>query len=508
MERISKLREELTWQNAAAVLAIYFVTLAFYRLFWHPLSRFPGPKLAAITRYYEAYFDVIHNGQYTFKIADLHKKYGPIIRISPYELHVIDPAFYEKLYRQDGRWDKYAWSYNGFSAHGSTICTASHELHRARRQPLNHFFSKANVAARQDIIDRNVIKFCGRISQFSGKIVNLGAAISALTRDIACEFTLDKTYASLDKEDFNIAVTTMLQNAGFIWRVTKHLPFFGPMMQSIPPSILSKIADTGTKAFLQYVKESEADTKNLLSIATGEKPSPRTIIHEIVDSKLPPDEKKLERVYNDMATITAAGFETTASILRLVLYHIFSNQEILRRLRAEIATVNGISSSSDAKLEVKTLEQLPYLTSVIMEGMRMSPGIGSRLARIAPDRDLFYGDLRIPAGTPVGMTTILMHTDETLYPAPLSFNPDRWMDPEARRKMDKTYAPFSRGTRICLGMYLAWAETYLIISRIVQSFDFEFKDAEAADFEMVSDQFVIGTKGNAVLNGLVALRKA
>lgn len=55
---------------------------------------------------------------------------------------------------------------------------------------------------------------------------------------------------------------------------------------------------------------------------------------------------------------------------------------------------------------------------------------------------------------------------------------------------------------------LAWAETYLIISRIVQSFDFEFKDAEAADFEMVSDQFVIGTKGNAVLNGLVALRKA
>lgn len=153
-----------------------------------------------------------------------------------------------------------------------------------------------------------------------------------------------------------------------------------------------------------------------------------------------------------MATITAAGFETTASILRLVLYHIFSNQEILRRLRAEIATVNGISSSSDAKLEVKTLEQLPYLTSVIMEGMRMSPGIGSRLARIAPDRDLFYGDLRIPAGTPVGMTTILMHTDETLYPAPLSFNPDRWMDPEARRKMDKTYAPFSRGTRICLGM--------------------------------------------------------
>lgn len=153
-----------------------------------------------------------------------------------------------------------------------------------------------------------------------------------------------------------------------------------------------------------------------------------------------------------MATITGAGFETTSSILRLIFFHIFSNQEIFQRLRAEISTVNKTSLSSDAKLEVKTLEQLPYLTSVIIERMQLSPSISSRIARIAPDRDLFYGDLRIPAGTPVGMTSILMHTDERLYPEPLSFNPDRWMDPEARRKLEKTYAPFSRGTRICLGM--------------------------------------------------------
>lgn len=232
-----------------------------------------------------------------------------------------------------------------------------------------------------------------------------------------------------------------------------------------------------------------------------------------------------------MATITGAGFETTASVLRLVFYYIFSNQEILRRLRAEIDMVKG---DGDAVLEIKTLEQLPYLTSVIMEGMRLSPAIGSRMARIAPDRDIFYGDFRIPAGTPVGMTTILMHTDETLYPTPMSFNPDRWMDFDVRRKLDKTYAPFSRGTRICLGMQyvnlslpfvssfaiipallthlislssLAWAEMYLTISHVIQLFDFEFEDVEAGDFEMESDQFIIGTKGNAVLNGSVILRK-
>lgn len=76
MESISKLREVLTWQSIAAVLAVYFATLVFYHLFLDPLSQFPGPKLAAITRYYEAYYDLVQNGQYTFKIIGMHKKYG------------------------------------------------------------------------------------------------------------------------------------------------------------------------------------------------------------------------------------------------------------------------------------------------------------------------------------------------------------------------------------------------------------------------------------------------
>ncbi|KAK8076200.1 cytochrome P450 [Apiospora phragmitis] len=317
--------------------------------------------------------------------------------------------------------------------------TVPHELHRARRQPLNHFFSKARVASQQNVIDRSLVIFCDRISKFAvaGKAVALGAAISALTRDIACEFLLDKTYAHLKREDFHVNVTNMLQSGGVVWRVTKH--------------------------------ESQRDTRELIRVATmsssssytpGTKDeSPRTIVHKIVNSNLAPSEKKFERVMNDVATITGAGFETAASALRLIFYH--------------LATVDA------AKDKLKTLEQLPYLTSVIMEGMRLSPAIGSRAARIAPDRDLFYeGDdgytMRIPAGTPVGMTTILMHTNETLYPAPLSFNPDRWMDAGARRRLEKTYAPFSRGTRICLGMHLAWAEMYLIVSEVIQHFDIKF----------------------------------
>ncbi|KAF7924918.1 uncharacterized protein EAE98_007006 [Botrytis deweyae] len=440
----------LSLQNIAATIIVYFGSLAFYRLFLHPLAQFPGPKLAAITRYYEAYYDIVQNGQYKFKIAEMHKKYGPIIRISPYELHVIDPAFFEKLYRQDGRWHKYGWALDGFSAGGTTICTADHDIHKARRLPLNAFFSKAQVADKQDLIRRNVQKICDRIAQFTstGQIVNLGAATSAFTRDVSTEFILGKSYNSLDKEDFDIGMTNVFQGSGHIWRITKHITWFGPTMKSIPVDWVIKVADDGTKAFFRYLKETTHDTKELLAAIALYDPddkAPRTIVHEILYSKLPAKDKKFERVFDDVATVTGAGFETTASVLRLIIFHVFNNPEILDRLR--------------------------------------NPAIASRPARISPDRELTYRKWRIPSGTPIGMTTLLMYTDENLYPDPMHFNPERGMDIDVRRKHDKTYAPFSRGTRICLGMNLAWAEMYMLLAALFQRFDFHFEGVTSKDFE-------------------------
>ena len=75
MERLSA---HVSLLSVFAVGFLGLVSVAFYRLFFHPLARFPGPKLAALTRYYEGYWDLYHNGQYTFKIAELHKRYGEI----------------------------------------------------------------------------------------------------------------------------------------------------------------------------------------------------------------------------------------------------------------------------------------------------------------------------------------------------------------------------------------------------------------------------------------------
>lgn len=55
----------------------YVVGLYLYRLSpLHPLAKFPGPKLAAVTSWYEAYYEIALNGQYSKKISQLHDKYG------------------------------------------------------------------------------------------------------------------------------------------------------------------------------------------------------------------------------------------------------------------------------------------------------------------------------------------------------------------------------------------------------------------------------------------------
>ena len=185
-----------------------------------------------------------------------------------------------------------------------------------------------------------------------------------------------------------------------------------------------------------------------------------TLVDALVNSKLSAHEKTFMRVFVDVSTITGAGSETTASVLRLVLFHIYHEPIILQRLRAELASAVQKGGVSDKQLrlpDLKMLEQLPYLTAVLKEGMRFSPAISARMERVAKSDLVYSGDSgkrawRIPAGTPVGMTLILMHMDEEYFPEPRSFKADRWIDVETRARAEKAYAPFSKGTRNCLGM--------------------------------------------------------
>jgi hypothetical protein len=65
---------------AAVVTAAYTVILVAHRLFFSPLAKFPGPKIAAVTTWYEFYHDYFGRGKYVFKIKEMHDEYGESIR--------------------------------------------------------------------------------------------------------------------------------------------------------------------------------------------------------------------------------------------------------------------------------------------------------------------------------------------------------------------------------------------------------------------------------------------
>lgn len=66
----------VTLAAAAALVLTYWGYIAIYRLYFSPLARFPGPKLAAISGWYEFYFDYWKQGKYIFEIERLHQVYG------------------------------------------------------------------------------------------------------------------------------------------------------------------------------------------------------------------------------------------------------------------------------------------------------------------------------------------------------------------------------------------------------------------------------------------------
>lgn len=102
---------------------------------------------------------------------------------------------------------------------------------------------------------------------------------------------------------------------------------------------------------------------------------------------------------------------------------------------------------------------------------RITNAVATRLQRSSPNQVMKYKDWAIPPGvsasneppvfasmltmtiqTPVGMTGYFMHHNESIFPDSQSFIPERWMDMEQRKHLEKYLVAFTKGSRQCIGI--------------------------------------------------------
>ncbi|KAH8757997.1 cytochrome P450, partial [Diaporthe sp. PMI_573] len=152
----------------------------------------------------------------------------------------------------------------------------------------------------------------------------------------------------------------------------------------------------------------------------------------------------------------------------VIIFYLLSQPGILSRLTTELKG----AFSEEREFSWVELEKIPYLKGVIMEGLRLSYGVSGRTPRIAQYEDLVYRgsakdtnkvDYIIPRGFAVGMSSAIMHHNEEVFPNSDVFLPERWSEQDQNRytNLDRCLLSFSRGSRQCLGMNLAYCELYL-----------------------------------------------
>jgi cytochrome P450 family 110 len=165
-----------------------------------------------------------------------------------------------------------------------------------------------------------------------------------------------------------------------------------------------------------------------------------------------------QELRDQLMTLLLLGHETTASGLTWAFYWIHRNPDCLERLRAEIASEENAVAIS----------QLPYLTAVCKEALRVYP-----IALISQPRKVkqtvTIDDHQYEPGTILIPCIYLTHRSAEIYENPAQFRPERFLD---RKFSPYEFLAFGGGNRSCIGMALSLFEMKLVLATVLENYEF------------------------------------
>ncbi|KAF2119264.1 cytochrome P450 [Lophiotrema nucula] len=483
-----------------AVYILYLIYLVVYRLYFHPLAKFPGPKLNALTFWVETYYELFkgEGGQFPWAYAKWHQKYGPIVRITPDELHIQDSQYHEYFFHPSRPVDKPAAIANRFGNPLSAFASTKHADHKMRRSALNPFFSKRKIAAFSPKIQNTMDKLVNKlIDEYAGtgRVVSLNKMWGCVSSDSIVGYAYERQYNFVDQPEFaaplNQAMMDLLEPVHWVVQ----FPLLNTIMQSLPDWLLVKM-EPKMESVVKFNKELTDQITSILSQPKDtEKSTDNTIFRELLDSGLPSQELTLTRLHHESISIIGAGVESTMRTLVVCCFHVLEQPQVRERLFKELKEAVPDPSNMPGWDD---LAKLPYLSACIEESLRLSYGTSQRMPRIYNGGPLPYPQQNpthmIPAGTNVSMDIYPVSHDEVIFPSSFDFVPERWLDdPKAPdgRKLSRYMVSFGKGTRSCTGMQLGYAELYIALANFFLKLDGRVKlyKTTKRDVELARDRF-------------------
>ncbi|PLB47795.1 cytochrome P450 [Aspergillus steynii IBT 23096] len=454
----------------------------------NPLSHIPGPLLSRWTALVMNYYWL--KGKKVIYVDELHKQYGPVVRIAPNEVDICDISAAREIHKTGGRFLKSEW-YRLLipRAFESVFSTPDPHLHSFRRRLLASPLSDSSLAKFEAQV-RALIDLT--IRQMSRELKTKSSADVFkwwlfMTTDIIGELSFGESFRMLEKGEKN-QYSHDLEHLGSLAPIRTTFPFLMKIGAVLPLPIFRQTVEAGNR-LQEYARQSIERHNSYLA------KDPSTAKTTLFTRLTKAGEKGLseQETCSEARAYIVAGSDTTAVTLTYLVYAVCSDSRVRDKLVSELSSLPEPFTDRDTR-------NLPYLDQVIKETLRLYTAVPGALLRTVPGEGAHLAGFSFPGGTTVSTQAYSMHRDGNIFPDPLIFKPERWNSPT--KEMNDASLPFGGGSRICLGIHLARMELRLATALFFRAFpSVRMSRGEGMsddDMKMVSF-FLLSPKGHRCL---------
>ncbi|KAF6836436.1 cytochrome p450 [Colletotrichum plurivorum] len=456
----------LSSSNALLFLAAYVAGKVLYQIvyyrFFHPLAKFPGPFWGSVTRLWITYHNIKEDECQTNQA--LHRKYGPVIRITPTMLLVSDAKKLPEIYHRNANKSQH-YITGSFGKTESLFNMQDHTVHARFRKIAAAPYAFSNIRKMEPFLDHHIARWTEKLDKnfaSTGKRLDFAPWAVYLVYDIVSDVGFGQPFGFIDQEK---DVEGLIQgfHDGLVpfgilarcWPFTNWIKstFFGKYMVASPEqnSGIGTLMRFRDHLIAQRFENIEKGTTN------GRVDLLQTFIEARDEEGKPLD---LDYIKAEILLVLLAGADTTGTAFQAFMMHVMTHTIVYERLMAEIDrhTRNGNLSEIPQYSEVQN--HCPYYMACIREAMRLNPSAPNIFPRLAGKGGLELYGKHVPEGTEVTCNPWLVHRDESVFgPDADEFRPERWLENEERtREMLKYNMGFGYGARVCLGRDLAMME--------------------------------------------------